>query len=272
MPALALAAALSACTGQADAPGRAEPAPVLLRYRFQPGRVLRYESSTTERGANETTITMRTRWETQRRQGDAAEILVAVERYDQVVSPREALDAETATLNRELAGARFRVRVSDDGRSVEHLGAEGVPEVSPARVEALRVTLTNHLLRLPRSRVRLGQRWTVETASGAPDAGASAAGSRSRWRVLAVLPEARRLRVELFCVSSTEPEPMKIGSGSVRAFSEFRYRYVFDAAAGLLEEIESNGSTTMRLEGLPDTSVSAEPIEYQGRLRLLARP
>jgi hypothetical protein len=270
--AILFAVAPPGCSEERPAP-RAEPAQpraVKLRHRFEVGRVLRYETKTVERGPVEITIETQTQWQTLRRRPDGAgEVEVTIARYRQQAFPSTQLASEAAILNERLAGARFRMVVSADGRDVEHLGHEGVPEVSDFSVEALRTTLRSVVLRLPDDPLRSGQRWTVEHESS-PDAGAAAITSRSQWRVLSVRPRGREQLVELVCLSTMEPEELRLGEKLVRNRTEFHYDYLWNATAGALERMTSSGSTltvSRPLESADAGPLRRERVRFEARVR-----
>ena len=271
---LALAAlSVVACRSPEPRSDRSEPArdePLLLRHRFEPGDLLRYESVTVERGRSEVTIRMRTGWRVAaRRPSGEGELLVTVESYSQSVTPPTELPADVSTMNRDLAGARFRLLVSADGREVEDLGEERLPTLSPASVEALRVTLRSHVLRLPEGPVEQGQRWSVDLQPGA-DAGPGALTTRSRWRVLSVRPEQRRRPVELVCFSTMQSAPIRVEQGMVTSRTEIRYSYLFDAAAGRLERLTSRGESVVTMVPSAGSPGGEDRTRLEATVRLVA--
>ena len=264
---------LGGCPRSERRPDAAEDPTVVLRYRFEKGRQLRYESTTVERGRFDVTIAMLTRWTVDGvRPSGAGDLTVTVESYRHTVFPSRDLPPDVATLNRALRGARFRMRISDDGASVEHLGAEELPPVSEASIEALRATLSSHVLKLPGRPVTLGQRWSVEKGPGA-DAGPGALSSRSRWRVLSLRRQGSRRPVELVCLSTMDVGPMPVSDhgGLATSSTEFHYNYLFDAAAGVLEALTSAGSATTKTVGIPDAGSDEQSTTFEGKLRLLPR-
>ena len=267
----ALGLSVAGCPS-AEAPpadGGADPT-VQLRYRFEKGRRLRYESTTVEHGRFDITIRMRTEWSVEQVDPSGTGTLaVRIEHYRHQAFPPRDLPADVLALNKGLAGARFRLRVTSNGGGVEHLGAEELPAVSEVTIEAVRSTLRSHVLKLPESVVRHGQRWTVERLAGA-DAGPGAISTRSRWRILSLRRQGDKRMVEMVCLSTMEPRPMKLRGGEVVSSTEFHYQYLFDAAAGILEGLHSSGSTTIQARGVPDAGSGMERTTFEARLRLLS--
>lgn len=266
-----------ASCGEEEAQNRPAPAAsetLLLRHGFKAGRELRYDSRTVERSAYEVTIEMRSRWRVSKvRTGGAAELGVTIERYTQrAYPPLEKLPPDVAKLNQGLAGAGFRLLVSPDGREIEHLGHEGLPEVSDFSIEALQNTLGSHILKLPEKAIRLGQRWTAETLPLA-DAGPGGVTSRSQWRVLSLRPTIAGRLVELVCLSTMEPGPLRVEGRLVKNRTEFHYSYLWNETEGVLEGLTSSGSTTTVTEAAPDASARTEDLTqrttFEARLRLV---
>ncbi len=261
------------CRGERARPATdaaTRPATVELRYRFQLGRERRFESETVERGGREITITMRTRWTARSVRADGTgEIDVVVESYRYRVFPPSPIPADAVRLNDSLAGARFRLAVSPDGRHVEHLEHEDVPEVSSGSVGALQATLASHVLRLPIDPVRSGQRWTRETTPAA-DAGPEAIHGRSQWRVISIRPRGSHRMVELSCLSTMAPGLLTAGNQLIRTQTEFHYSYLWNATEGYLEELTSRGEnvTTVREQG-DAGAMASERVAFEARLRLL---
>lgn len=267
--------AVAGCSERREAPRREPPRPraLELRHRFEPGRVVQYASKTVERGAIEITIEMQTRWKTLNVRPDGSgEVEVTVTRYDQRAFPHAKLPREAVLLNKSLAGAKFRMAISADGRDVEHLGHEGVPEVSDFGIEALRTTLRSAVLRLPEEQVHSGKRWTVERHPP-PDAGPGGVTSRSRWRVLSTRPRGEETLVELVCLSTMTPGELRIEDKVVQNRTEFHYQYVWNATKGLLEGMTSSGSTSTlsRPAGEEDGGIPRrERVSFEASLRLLS--
>jgi hypothetical protein len=278
-----LAGCVAGCR-EREAPARgAERAPraLLLRHVFRQGLELRYESTTVERGVSEVTITMRTRWRVARvTEGGAAELEAEIERYEQRVFPRPAETSATpdpAALGRALEGARFLLRVSPDGRRIEHLGHEGLPALSDFAVRGIEASLASHVLKLPVEPVHDGQRWSVEApAASAGDAAAAPAVSRSQWRVLSIRQrDGADTFVELVCLATIEPPPRRVGGRAARDLTEFHYAYLWNATDGVLDSLTSTGSTTTTTAPPPDggRDGGGEPetrrTSFEARLRLL---
>lgn len=272
---LTLVVCTSACRQERSVPTDASsgPARVELRHRFVPGTVHRYESKTTEQGFAETTVELRYTWKvTGVRPSGAGEIQIGIEHYRYRVFPAApaGLPRDANLLNKGLAGARFELLVPSDGRGVKHLGQAGVPDVSPASLETLRMTLESHVLRLPQEPVSSGKRWTVER-SPAADAGPGSVKSLSRWRVLSVRRTGTARLVELVCLSTMEPAVVLVKGRRVASRTEFHYSYLWDATGGVLEGLTSRGETVVKTEAGPDAGTYGEPRSNQfvGSLRLL---
>jgi hypothetical protein len=217
---------------------------------------------------------MRSRWRVSKvRENGTAELGVTIERYKQRAYPSpEKMPPDVAKLNAELAGARFRLLVSSDGREIEHLGHEGVPDVSDFSVEALQTTLASHILKLPQKAIRAGQRWTAETTPP-PDAGPGGVTSRSQWRVLSVRPSIGGRLVELVCLATMEPGPLRVEGRLVKNTTEFHYSYLWNETEGVLEGLTSRGSTTTVTEAPPDAGARrgdlTQQTTFEARLRLV---
>ena len=272
-------ALLVAGCGDDESPHRTAPArpeTIKLRHGFKVGQELRYDSRTVERTAVEVTIDMRSRWHVVKARPDGAEIEVTIERYSQrVFPPLEKTPPDVAKLNKGLSGARFRLAVSTDGRHVEHLGHEGVPQVSEFSIEGLRTTLASHILKLPEEPVRAGQRWTTKTLPP-PDAGPGGVTSRSQWRVLSIQQRGGLRMVELVCLATMEPGPLHVDGVLVKTKTEFHYAYLWNDTEGILESLTSKGSTTTLSEPLPDAGPDAggkasatQHIDYEASVKLL---
>lgn len=262
-----------ALTGCPEAPRRAPdagaPTTLLLRYRFEKGKALVYDATTTEEGLFDVTIHLRSRWvvESVDAASGGATLAVTIERYRQSIYPPRDLPEDALALNKGLAGARFRLEVSNDGRRVTHLGADRLPEVSEASVEAVRSTLGSHVLKLPAKAVQAGQRWTIDTPAAA-DAGPGAIATRSLWRVLSLRRAGERTPVELVCLSTMTAEPSSYRGGTVTSTTEFHYQYLFDAAAGVLERLTSTGATLVEARGVPDGGSGTSRTGFEARVTL----
>lgn len=268
--ALATALVLGGCDCDQPPAGQGhQPEALRLRHRFVEGRQLRYDSRTVEHRGHDVIIEMRTRWRVDAVGDDGSgELSVEIERYSQrLFPPTLQLASEAERLNEGLAGARFRLRVSADGRQVDHLGHQKVPEVSAFTVEALRTSLSGHVLRLPDQEVRTGQRWSTERQA-APDAGPGRVSSRSRWRVIAVTSRAGMQMVELACLSTMAPGPLRHQGQLVRNQTDFHYSYLWNATRGYLESLGSSGETVTVVEG-EDGRVERQRIGFDGWVELL---
>jgi hypothetical protein len=251
------------------------PASIELRHRFVKGRTLRYDSKTVERGTVETTIDMQYLWtETGVRPSGEGEVEISIARYQYRVFPtgERGTPLDARVMNEKLVGASFRLLVSPDGHDVQHLGVEGLPDITPASVEALRLTLTGHVLRLPADHVVPGKRWTVEHRP-APDAGPGALHTENQWRVLSVRRVADRQVLDLVCLSVMTPQPMRVEGRRVVNRTEFHYAYQWSSTEGILEGLTSRGETEVRTETAPDSGVFEEPrrVRFEGTLRLVDR-
>lgn len=217
---------------------------------------------------------MRSRWRVSKvRRGGAAELGVTIERYRQrAYPPFEKLPPDVAKLNQGLAGAGFRLLVSPDGREIEHLGHEGLPDISDFSVEALQNTLASHILKLPEKAIRVGQRWTAETLPLA-DAGPGGVTSRSQWRVLSIRPSIGGRLIELVCLSTMEPGPLRVEGRLVKNLTEFHYSYLWNETEGVLEGLTSSGTTTTVAEAAPDAGTGTDELTqrttFDARLRLV---
>jgi hypothetical protein len=78
--------------------------------------------------------------------------------------------------------------------------------------------------------------------------------------------------VEIVCLSTMEARPVKHRGGTVQTSTEFHYQYLFDAAAGVLESLSSNGTATIDARGVPDGGSGTSRVLLEARLRLLQRP
>lgn len=255
-------------------PEPSEPESLLLRHGFKVGRELRYDSRTMERSSHEVTIDLRSRWKvTKIGPGGAAELLVTIERYSQrVFPPTEKISPDVTAQNKGLAGARFKIVVSPDGREIEHLSNEGVPQISDFSVEALRSTLGSHILRLPEKEIRVGQRWTVNT-NPPDDAGPGGVKSTSQWRVLSSRPSLDHRLVELVCLSTMEPGVMRLKGSRVTNMTEFHYSYLWDETVGVLQGLTSSGKTVTVVEPEGDAGgeAASQTTIFEARLTLLNR-
>jgi len=269
---LFLAIVASGCRRESSTapPGEANPRAYRLRYDFEKGWARRYDSRTVETGLYEVTIEMRHHLVVSKAppSGDG-ELEILIERYRQSVVPARQLPEDTITLNRSLAGATFEMSVSADGARVEHRGQRDLPPpLSEGTVEALKATLSSHVLKLPEKAVRPGQRWTV-SREGDP-ASPGSLSTTSQWRVLSARDVDGSTKVELVCLSTMEATPMPLEGGVVAHNSmEFHYAFVWNATEGFLESLRSSGSTstwTVREGAGPSAK---QVTRFEGDLRLI---
>jgi hypothetical protein len=251
----------------------AQPAAFKLRHRFEVGKTLHYFSKTVERGRIEVTIEMQTAWTaTKVRPSGEGEVEVVVESYTQRVFPASTLSPDVRRMNEGLAGARFKLLIPPDGRGVEHLGQQGVPELAGPTLASLKLAVAAHVLRLPEDKVSAGKRWSREQQAD-PDAGPRGITSRSNWRVLSVRHQGAKTMLELVCLTSMEPAPLRIKGLLTTTKTEFHYSYLWNVTDGVLDGVTSTGNSVLRSETEPDAGAFGPPHKttFEASLRLLER-
>ena len=98
--------------------------------------------------------------------------------------------------------------------------------------------------------------------------------SEPRWILEEKVIEAlERQRVELVCLATMEPGPLRIEGRLVKNTTEFHYSYLWNETEGVLEGLTSRGSTTTVTEAPPDAGRQrgdlTQRTTFEARLRLV---